>query len=115
MAGENYSYSIGQNVSKDNVLSYGSSSNTVGSSGGSIWQSIFSDTLPALFQSGAGLLANNRNAQAQETISQNQGIMSWFNYGATPGAVTTRPNNSWMWIVLVLVAVVVMFFVFKKK
>lgn len=110
-------FSIGNN--NQNLLTTYSDNTGVENAGSSnsIWGSIFSDMLPSLFQSGAALLANNRNARAQEEIARNQGgIMNWMQgiTGYNYNGMQPR-NNSWIWMILGLVLVVVLFFIFKKK
>ena len=118
---EAYSHSIGGNnktlLGGTGATTYSDSTDiNQTTSGNGIWASIFDSTaLSSLFQSCAALLANNRNAKAQENIARSGGgVMNWMgNYN--PMAMMQNRSNSWIWRVAVLVVAVVLFFVLRRK
>ncbi len=110
------SFSIGNNIKSSDFLS--SDVGTVSSSN-SIWETIFGQTLPSLFQFGGATLAANRQARAQEEIARQQA--QWYNpmtlmsTGGVPTGSVRRAISPVLLILLVLGVLVALFFVFRKK
>lgn len=109
-------FSIGQNINNTGGLAnLGTGSAVAAGGGSSVWTAL-GDIIPSLAQSGFALLANNRNARAQETIAKQQGGFLGQYFPGMYGNTTLQPrNNNMVWIVLAIVAAVVLFFIFRKK
>lgn len=111
------SFSIGNNIKNSDFLNA-----DVGAvkSSNSLWETIFGQTLPSLFQFGGATLAATRQARAQEEIARAQAQwynpMTWLSTGGNPvNGQVRRGISPVILILLVLAVITVLFFVFRKK
>lgn len=111
------SFSIGNNINSSDFLNA-----DVGAvkSSNSLWETIFGQTLPSLFQFGGATLAASRQARAQEEIARQQAQwyspMSWFNNGGNQVTGTVRRGISPIIIILIVLAVIAgIFFMLRRK
>lgn len=106
------SFSIGNNIKSSDFLN--TDVGTVSSSN-SIWETIFGQTLPSLFQFGGATLAANRQARAQEEIARQQA--QWYNpmtwVGGNQVTGTVRRSNPLVTIGIIALLAVVVFVIIR--